>query len=251
VATPPAFEEFTFFLTVPGFVPDYANVRFRELYAEDERVDLAMGEVRETLGGMDCCTTDRQGTGRGRPVNLFFVADPLDLLRTLLRAGWSEADYERNEAYLQTAHFLYGRPADGLFRKARDASTDRAELSVWRTPLSVEGIPVWAAQVRHAIGRRFPLGERLFGTRMDPDVTDGRNYLVQNLWYAQAVAQWGLVPGNAAAPEDDPALDFLGNPWFVRDDQRAVMWISDEPVSMVETRLVQWPASEGAGEGNR
>ena len=104
----------------------------------------------------------------------------------------------------------------------------------------LDGEPVWAAQVRHAVGRRFSLGERLFGVRLDPDVDEGRNYLLQTFWYAQTLHQWGLSPSGEAVPQTDPKLDFLGNPWFSLDGRDMVIWLSDDPVPMNEAQYVEW-----------
>ena len=233
---PPTFEQFTFFLRVPGFEPDYAAVRFRELYSDDELVEVDQGALDQVLADFACCTTDIDGDQQGRPVNLFIVSEPLVLLRTLLRAGWLETQRTVAEAEPESAHYLLGRPADGTFRKPRDRETDRSELAIWKTPVVVDGRPMWAAQLRNSVGRRFEIGERLFGVRLDPDTTDGRDFVLQSFWYAQALEQWALSTSGSVVPEESPAKDFLGNPWFSPDPFRTVMWLSPTPVAMDEAR---------------
>lgn len=242
---PPSFEQFTFFLRVPGFVPDYTEVRFSELYPEQEQVHVSAEALPAALSEFACCTTDASGEAPGRPVNVFIVAEPLTLLRSLLRAGWVETP--SGEAFAATRlHHFFGRPADGTFRKPRDGATDRSELSIWKTPVLVDGKVLWAAQSRHAIGRRFPLGERLFGVRLDPDVSEGRNYVLQTFWYAQTLDAWGFSPTGSAVAEDQPALDFQDNPWFSLDEADVVLWLSGEPVPMNDAALREWPAAEPA-----
>jgi hypothetical protein len=246
---PPEYEQFTFFLRVPGFVPDYANVRFQELYAEEELRQYTLATVPAAIDGLECCTVSADGSSRGRPVNVYFLADGLVLLKSLLRAGWVEMAVSSDEEGDGAVNHLFGRPADGKFRKPRDGTTDRTELAIWRTPVLVDGKPLWSAQVRHAVGRRFPLGDRLFGVRLDPDVDEARNFVLQTFWYAQVLEQWGLTatgtPVSAAAPE----LDLLGNPWFSLDGYDVVIWLSDDPVPMNETRYVEWDELGGSREG--
>ncbi len=42
-------------------------------------------------------------------------------------------------------------------------------------------------QIKHAIGQRYKINEIFFGSAQDPDVDDGRNFLLQNLWYSQSL----------------------------------------------------------------
>ncbi len=237
---PSDFEQFTFFLRVPGFVPDYTEVRFQELYPESEQESVSALDLPAVLAEFDCCTTNPDGTRRGRPVNLFFVAEPLVLLRSLLRAGWAETPSGVGETPAESAHHLFGRTADGTFRKPRNGTKDRSEMGIWKTPVLVDGKPLWAAQLRHAIGREFSLGERLFGVRLDPDANEGRNYALQTFWYAQTLEQWGLSPTGVLVPQVSPEIDFQDNPWFTIDNYQIVMWLSPEPVPMNKSKLLDW-----------
>ena len=243
------YEQFTFFLRVPGFVPDYLEVRFDELYAADEIEAVTTDDLPAMLERFPCCTTDRSGDQRGQPVNVFIVAEPLVLLRSLLRAGWAETPADAAGAGIGATHTLLGRPADGTFRKPRDGTTDRSELAIWKTPVRVDGKPLWAAQSRHAIGRRFPFGERLFGVRFDPDTSEGRNYVLQSFWYAQVLERWAIAPTNVPVSEQFPEVDFLNNPWFSRDGSDVVIWLSDQPLPMNEAGFIDWTAGPAAGTG--
>lgn len=242
---PPAYEQFTFFLRVPGFIPDYTNVRFDALYADEELLEVPSESVPAAIGDLACCTTSADGSKRGRPVNVYIVSDGLVLLKSLLRAGWVETTVASDDQDAGPTNFLFGRPADAKFRKPRDGTTDRTELAIWKSPVTVDGAPLWAAQVRHAVGRRFPLGERLFGVRLDPDVDEGRNYVLQTFWYAQTLERWGLTETGAPVTQEEPALDLLGNPWFSLDALDVVLWLSDDFVPMNETQFTEW-AGEGA-----
>jgi len=228
---------FIFFAQVPGFRPDHADVDFRTLYAASDIREITLAELPAVLDELPCCSTDRAGTGRGRPANILMLAQGTDLLRALLRGGWSETSYERDERYLDHADYLFGRPPDAVLRKGRRGTEERMELSLWLAPLRVDGGQAWLGLTRHAIGRRFQLSERLLGARQDPDVDDSRNFLMQDLWYAQALAAVSMSPAGAAVSPDAPVLDFHGDPWF-SDGLRFLLWVSGPSVALSDTRWI-------------
>jgi hypothetical protein len=234
------YERFTFFITVPGFAPDHAAVNFRELYDENEISEVDTDGLRLLMKDLPGFTSSQDGSGRGRPVNLFFVATGWEMLQALLRAGWSETSYERDAEYLAKAEYLFGRPPDAILRKRRDRSTERAELSLWMAPVLVNGEPLWVGQFRHAIGRRFRIGELLLGARPDPETTEGRNYVLQDVWYAQAMEHWAWSNSGVTVTDESPEFDFHGNPWISRDPLRLVLWISGEPMALTEATSIDW-----------
>ena len=235
-----AYRTFSFFLEVPGFVPDHASVDFSALYPPDAIADVDTDGLRDLLDTVPCCTVDRSGERQGRPANVFIVAEGKALLRALLRAGWSETAYQRDEDYLDAAEYFYGRVPDAIFRKGRDRTTERLELTLWVAPVRVSGKPLWVGQVRHAIGRFFELGERFFGVNLDPDVTEGRNYLLQDLWYSQSLEHWAWSDSGIEVPRAAPVNDFAGKPWFTVDPYRVVLWVSERPVAMSRGTRIDW-----------
>ncbi|MEJ2534308.1 MAG: hypothetical protein P8008_02265, partial [Gammaproteobacteria bacterium] len=126
VSEPPQFEQFTYFLEVPGFRPDHADVDFRSLYDPASIRQVSNDGLRDVLNEIPYLTTTREGDPAGRPVNAFFVANPKALLRALLGAGWLETSYERSPEYLANVEYFFGRPPDAVFRKSRDGTTERA-----------------------------------------------------------------------------------------------------------------------------
>jgi len=236
----PEWETFTFFLEVPGFVPDHAAVDFGSLYSAADIREVDPSGLRELLTDIPCCTTNREGSADSRPVQVFFVAEGRDMLRALLRAGWNETSYTRDEKYLEDADYLFGRPPDGIFRKGRDKSTERVELALWLAPVLVDGKPLWVSQFKHAIGRRYQIGELFFGVQLDPDTSDGRNYLLQDFWYAQSVRYWAWSLTGVTAPAQSPRYDFHGNAWFSNDKIRPVIWISGEPLALGDATYIDW-----------
>ena len=241
------YEEFTFFVQVPGFVPDHATVNFEGLYDANSVQDLDSDGLRDALLESPCCTTNRDGSGQGPPVNLVLVANGLEVLQSLLRAGWSETSYDKNDNYLNNVNYLYARPPDAVFRKSRGKSGDRNELSLWLAPLRADGKAVWMGQIKHAIGQRYKINEIFFGSAQDPDVDDGRNFLLQNLWYSQSLSAVAYTQTGKVVPMENPQLDFNNNPFF-SDGIRIVLWLSGEPVAMQETRNLMW---HNTAEGTR
>jgi len=233
-------ETFTFFVEVPGFVPDHSAIDFASLYPSSQVRQVDRNSLREVMADIPCCTTNHDGSVDGRPVQVFFVARGPDMLQALLRAGWNETSYARDEEYLEGADYLFGRPPDGIFRKGRDKTTERVELGLWLAPILVEGEPLWVGQFKHAIGRRYAVGELFFGVQLDPDTSDGRNYLIQDFWYAQSVRHWAWSLTGVAVPEQSPRYDAHGNAWFSRDTVRPVIWISGEPIALGDATYIDW-----------
>jgi len=243
----PEYEFFTFFIPVPGFVPDHSEIAFDRIYTSDQVQRVDTEGLRETLAKLPCCNTDRTRTGQGQPIDLVLVAPGKELLRALLRAGWSETSYQRDEKYLAAAHYLYGRPPDAIFRKRSGKTTERLELFVWLSPILVDGTTVWLAQTRHALGRRFEIGEWVLGSRIDPDVDDGRNYLLQDLWYGQALQSYGFTTTGLTVPKNSPLQDFNDNPFFC-DGLRIVLWVSGKMVALPDARPIGWNFPLGEGQ---
>ena len=233
------YEHFTFFLSVPGFIPDHAEVDFNSIYKDIEYKDIDVDELRNYISTLPCCTRNFDDSEQGQPVLVFLVADGNDLLRALLRANWKETSYTRDDTYLEASDYLFSRPPDAIFRKKRDKTTERNEIALWVVPVSVNGETVWAAQIKHAIGRRFEIGEQFFGVRLDPDVNDGRNYILQDFWYSQALKQYSWSDSGLQVPQHNPLIDYNNNAWF-SDGLRLVLWISGEPVSLRETNHLEW-----------
>ncbi len=232
-------EHFTFFINVPGFEPDHASVDFESLYASEEIADYSVDEFRQALADWPCCTTNHDGSLEGRPYLVFFVAHGKDLLQALLRAEWQETSLSSDPNYLISIDYLFSRPPDARFRKLRDEGSNRNEMALWLAPVRVEGKPVWVAQIKHAISRFFGLGDYFFGQRIDPDVDEGRNFMLQNMWYAQALEAYAFSGTSVVVPVDDPRLDFNGQPWF-SDRYRLILWISGDPVSLKSARDMKW-----------
>lgn len=244
------YEHFTFFVDVPGFKPDHTEIDFRNIYNASEYKDLDHIGLKEYVAALPCCTSNGDNSARGQPIILLLVSNGQELLRALLRSGWIESSYKRDDSFLNASDYVFGRPPDTIFRKVRDKTTERNEMGLWLAPVSVDGKAVWVAQVKHAIGRRYEIEEIFLGVRQDPDVDDGRNYMLQNMWYSQALKQYAWSSTGMVVPKSEPLIDFSNNAWF-SDGLRLILWISGEPVSLRETRDLNWDDTSPARASKR
>lgn len=230
---------FAFFVTVPGFVPDHAEIDFKSLYAPEEVDDYDLESFRAGLADLPFKTTDQSGLQPGLPVGSIIVGNGTDVLKALLRAGWYETSVIRDADQLAKAQYLFGRPPDAIFRIKRNSKKDRNELFLWMAPLRVDGKSVWLAQITHFIGQRTQLEQIIFGVRFDPDIDDGRNYLMQNLWYSQSLWQSAWLARSDAIPIENARTDFNGSEYFT-DGHIHLAWLSGQPISLLETRSLDW-----------
>ena len=230
---------FAFFLAVPGFVPDHSKIEFETLYTAQEIHDYELAGFRNALADSPFTTTDQSGQQAGLPIGVVIVGNGLDVLKALLRAGWDESASSYDAAQLTKAHYLYGRTPDAVFRIPRNRKTDRNKLFLWMAPMRVDGKSVWLAQITNYIGQKTRLEQVIFGARIDPNIDDGRDFLIQNLWYSQGLYQLAWLAGGNIISIENSRLDFNGIKYFT-DGYVNIAWLSAMPVSLVETKRVDW-----------
>ena len=132
--------------------------------------------------------------------------------------------------------YVFDRPQDVALQRARSSIHERNHLRVWLTPLRFEGVPVWIGQISRDIGVRFTW-RTITTHKIDPDVDETREFLVEDLAYSEALARIAYVGGVGPAPYDRPRGNLTGDPYFT-DGQRVVMWISGEPTSIAEIEVL-------------
>jgi hypothetical protein len=103
-----------------------------------------------------------------------------------------------------------------------------------------EGKPVWIGQISRDIGVRWTLqGGVILTHKVDPDVDEARDYLIQDLWYSQGLLKLGFVEGVGAAPISEPRQNLTGDPYF-SNGHRAVLWVSSEPIEFDDVEFAGW-----------
>jgi len=238
----------SFFVPVPGLRVDHYEVAWDELYAEDEFKDVDLESLTAEVEALPCCVTDKKGKNNGDPLNLVIVGEGQDVFYAFLRAGWDETEiiYSRSLWKMMrssiggseyryspvSALYVYGRPQDIALQKARATIDQRNHLRLWATPLRFDGKPVWIGQISRDIGVRLT-SKTITTHKIDPDVDETREFLLEDLVYAQSVSAVGYVGGVGAAPFDQPRGNLTGDPYFT-DGLRIVIFLSADPVAIDE-----------------
>jgi len=242
-------EDFHFYLTVPGFRADYHKLDWEAFKKETEFIDLKTDEeLFDMLATLPCCTTRKNGTGKGDPLNLIVIAPEKGLL-AFLRAGWDETErltfasgWRTFKAFFggtyryspMSALYHYGRAQDIGLQKARDTIHERNHLRLWVTPYLYRGDNVWVGTITRDIG--VYLTTRVWNLTthaIDPEVDEARNYLVEDLLTTEAIRTFGVVSGVGAATKDKPHRNLMFAPWWT-DGRRAVIHLggSDDRISI-------------------
>jgi hypothetical protein len=101
-----------------------------------------------------------------------------------------------------------------------------------------EGQRVWIGQISRDIGVRFAR-KTITTHKIDPDVDETRDFLIQDLWYSQGLKSFGYVKGVGAAPYSEPRGNLTGDPYFT-DGNRAVLWVSGKPIAFADVDWIEW-----------
>jgi len=251
--------QFTFFIPVPGLRIDHQNVDWESLYSADEVREYEPDELAEILSNTTpCCVLDKEGKDKGDPLNLVIVGDIDDVYYAFLRAGWDETETIYGASLLKTATsffsggeyryspvsglYVFGRKQDVAFQKARSNIHERNHLRLWITPYLLDGESVWIGQISRDIGVRFTW-RTITTHKIDPDVDETREFLLENLAYSQSLAKFAYVGGVGAAPIEAPRGNLTGDPYFT-DGYRLVMWVSAKPIAMDDIEVLKWAPGE-------
>jgi hypothetical protein len=245
---------FTFFINVPGLRADHHQVDFEALYAKGEMISYDEEGLRKVLESLPCCTQNEKGSEDGDPLNLVVIGDSEDVFRAFIHAGWDETETIYTASALKTALsflfggryryspvsglYLYGRRQDIALQKVRESIHERNHLRLWLAPVRFEGKPVWVGQISRDIGVRFTT-KTIITHKIDPDVDETRDFLIQNLWYSQGLLKFTFVKGVGAVPISAPRRN-LTNDLYFTDGLRAVLWVSSDPVDLEEVEFVEW-----------
>jgi hypothetical protein len=248
---------FAFSVPVPGLRVDHGNKRFDVLASSGEVVECDEAELRKRLAALPRSTTNRRGTAEGDPLNLVVVGDFSTIL-TGFGARWDETEtisllscWRTFKAFSLGSTYRYspvsslyveGRCQDFALQKARQTINERLHLRLWVTPLRFRGKPVWIGQISRDIGVRFtPRTWNLTTHKIDPDVDDARDYLLDDLMESGRVTLVSYVPGAKAADRSTPRRNLTGDPYFT-DGLRAVAVFSE---SRTNPTLVNWAEPDG------
>jgi hypothetical protein len=243
---PAGVKDFAFSIPVPGLRVDHGSKHFDALCGPSEMVECTEAELRRRLKAQPRSTTNRRGTAEGDPLNLVVIGDFSTILNGF-GARWDETEsiglkscWRTFKAFSLGSHYRYspvsslfvaGRPQDFALQRVRQTIKERLHLRLWMTPLRFQGKPVWVGQISRDIGVRFtPRTWNLTTHKIDPNVDDARDYVIDDLMEAGRVTLVGYVPGAGPAARAAPRRNLTGDPYFT-DGLRAVAMFSENRTS--------------------
>lgn len=246
---------FTYIIADPSFKGDFTLVDFDSLYDSKEIINIKDEEaLRSEIEKLPCCTTNKDGSGQGDPLNLVLIGEKNDIFPAFIRRGWHATEIIWSKALLRTFKsffqgsryryspvsplYVYGRRQDLAAQKARGTIHERNHLRLWLTPLRFRGKLVWLGQISRDIGIKFTLKSPTIATHViDPDVDEARRYLIEDLAYSQALARIGFIKGVGEASRDAPMFNLVGDPYFT-DGLRAVMSFEPRPYTLSDLDVI-------------
>lgn len=233
--------DFVFSVPIPGIVVDYEHRPFDELFDAASLIDCDETALRDRLRNQPRATTNRLGTREGDPANLVIVAEFTTLLGAF-GTRWDETEtinlatsWKTAKAFVFGSHyryspvsplFMFGRSQDFALQRTRHTINERLHLRLWLTPLRFEGKPVWVGQISRDIGVRFTWRTwNLTTHRIDPDVDDARDYVIEDLLGSGQLDRLGYVEGGEASRRNATWHNLTGDP-YTTDGYRAVVVLS-------------------------
>ncbi|MGB2247985.1 MAG: LssY C-terminal domain-containing protein [Alcanivorax sediminis] len=246
----------SFMVDVPGIKLDVEKVNIEELYEQHEYVDMSREELRQWLARQPCCTTNEDSSGSGDPLNFALVGDSQLLLSAMVQRGWDLTErihggsiWKTTKSFLIGSSYRYSpvsslyaldRPQDLALQKARGNIHQRNHLRLWRAPVMCEGEAVWLGQISRDIGVRFTFKSPTLTThKIDPDVDEARDYLLQDMIFSQRLSEFGYVRAMDARSIAEPGHNLTGDP-FITDGLRLVMFFHQPMTPMHQVKDLDW-----------
>jgi len=252
-------KNFNFTVTVPGLKTDYLGLDLNNVYPVEKIVNYENDkDMRNALESLPCCTTSKDGTQNGDPVNLIVIGTYQRIFPYFVRRGWQPTEVIHSGSSWQTIKsfifaskylnspisrlYLFGRPQDLSGQQARGSIHQRMHLRFWLAPFRYHGKNVFVGQISRDIGIKFST-KTLLTHKIDPDVDESRYFLTQDLLYSQGIKKIGWVNGAIARSRDDQAYN-LGNDPYYTDGLRVVIEFSDKPMPRTDITYFNWEEPE-------
>lgn len=244
--------DFPFTIPVPGIAADYLRRDFDTLLANQTIVNCDIPELVQRLVAMPVNTSNKTATGTGDPVNLVVIGQFETIVASFV-GRWDETEtitlascWRTAKAFLfgseyryspVSSLYLFNRSQDVALQRIRSSINERLHLRLWLTPLKFFDKPVWVGQVSRDIGVRFTTKAwNLTTHRIDPDVDEARDYVVEDLLEAERIDAAAYVSGVTVCTEEAPRHNLTGDPWY-SDGKRAVILLSE---SRTQPRFLDW-----------
>ncbi|MCE9625226.1 MAG: LssY C-terminal domain-containing protein, partial [Deltaproteobacteria bacterium] len=250
-------KRFSFVVPVPGLKADFTLVDFDALYKPGEIRDVSLPELRQELEKYPCCTFNKKLTkNNGDAVNLVLIGDDEDLITAFIRRGWKETAAQDKGSSMRMFKafffkstyenapmgklYLLERGQDMSFQKPRRTIHQRNHLRLWMTPLRYQGKAVWIGTISRDIGIRATLKSPFFMThKIDSDLDEARDFVLQDLLASEAVGSFGYVKGVGESSYEHPIKNAMGDTWYT-DGLRVVVFFTDYPTPVLDVKQLPW-----------
>jgi LssY C-terminus len=252
-----AVKSFSFIIDDPEFKADHKEVDFETIYGAEDIINIEDEEaLRRVLEELPCCTTNTDGKEHGDPLNLVLIGESIDMVPALVRRNWHATEIIWSRALIRTIKsfiqgeryryspisplYVYGRPQDVGWQKARGTINERNHMRFWLSPIRFRGKKVFVGQISRDIGVKFTLKSPTISTHViDPDVDEARRYFLEDLAYSQALARYGFVKGVGVVTKDAPRMNLVGDPFYT-DGLRAVLFFEPRPYTLSDIDMLEW-----------
>lgn len=241
-----------FSISVPGIAVDYLKRDFSRILEGQSIQDCDETKLRELLHTLPTAVTNRHGTRLGDPANLVVIGEFPTLLTSFV-SRWDETEtislatcWKTVQAFLMGKEYryspvsplyLFARSQDVALQRIRHSINERLHLRLWLTPWQFRGQTVWVGQISRDIGVRFTTKAwNLTTHRIDPDVDEARDYLVEDLLKAEHLKAVGYIEGVGACDVATPRHNLTGDPYFT-DGKRVILLLSS---SRTRPHFVAW-----------
>jgi hypothetical protein len=246
-------------MLVPGVEADFMREQLQAVLSEMEVREVDCNGLRDYLESLPCCVLGGDQKTPGDPLNLAIVGEGRQVIATFVRRGWDLTETLTWGNAWRTAMssvfgfeyrtspvselYLFDRPHDAAFQKARRDVDERNHLRLWRAPVDCDGVPVWVGQISRDIGVK--LSSKTFVThKIDPVVDEARYYLTVDLVASGRVRRLAHVKGVGFVPLDAPRYNYTRDPYFT-DGLRLVVFLSKDRVAYDEIQFLEWEAPPG------
>lgn len=250
----------SFIIDVPGIKLDVEKVDLTTRYNEQDHLEVDRDGLRAWLAEQPCCTHNDDNSASGDPINFVLVGDSQLLLSAMVQRGWDLTErihggsiWKTTKSFLMGSSYRYSpvsslyamdRPQDMALQKARGNIHQRNHLRLWRAPLLCDGEPVWLGQISRDIGVRFTFKSPTLTThKIDPDVDEARDYLLQDMIFSQRLAEFGYVHAQQPKTIAEPGHNLTGDP-FITDGLRLVMFFHSPMTPMHKVRNLGWEQAD-------
>ena len=126
------------------------------------------------------------------------------------------------------------------WQKARGNINRRNHMRIWLSPIRYQGKSVYVGQISRDIGVKFTFKSSTISTHIiDPDVDEARRYLIEDMFYSQAVSKFGFVKGVGVIDKDNPKMNLGGDPYYT-DGLRVVLFFNTRPYSLSDIEVENW-----------